>query len=377
MNTINRIKPAPRSSHDKALSIGFVLPASGGGGGANSIVQEALGLSRWGCAVSIFVNSGNAATFQRNYPELLTAAVQIREFDNAAALGAMIGTVQIACATTALSVQLLRSAMEAVPKGVQPPQPAYYVQDYEPLFFDHGTPSWSEAFASYTLIPGMRMFAKTDWICAMVEQNHGTRVSRVQASIDHEIYYPDYSRPTGGPLVIAAMVRPKTRRRAPFRTARILNWLAREYPDLVHIEVFGCSDEDLKLAGVALPEAAVNHGQLRRTQVPQVLRRSDMFLDLSDYQAFGRTGLEAMSSGCIPVVPVLGGSSEYAVDGKNAFVVDTRSDEAVKAALRAFIAMSIEGRHEMKMAGIETAMAFSIDRAVSSELALFESMLRA
>lgn len=358
----------------KPLAIGFILPASGGGGGANSIVQEASGLDRWGCAVTIFIDKSNIATFTRNYPELLNTKVRLTPFEDADSLGSVLGTVDIACATTALSVQLFAEALAKAPRGGASPRPAYYVQDYEPLFFDPESANWKEAFASYTLIPQAQLFAKTDWICAIVEQNHGVRVARVQASIDHEIYYPDLARNREGPVTITAMLRPKTRRRAPFRTARVLSWIASEYGEAVNIEVFGTSDAELQSAGIPLSSTIINHGSLRRTQVPQVLRRSDLFLDLSDYQAFGRTGIEAMASGCVPVVPVLGGSAEYAVNGWNSFVVDTRSDAAIKAGISAFMAMSPAARRAMMLNGIETGARFSIDRAVASELAVFEKL---
>ncbi len=47
-----------------------------------------------------------------------------------------------------------------------------------------------------------------------------------------------------------------------------------------------------------------------------------------------------MACGCIPIVPVLGGTGEYAVHGRNAFVVDTRSDREVLSAVDAFITMT-------------------------------------
>jgi glycosyltransferase involved in cell wall biosynthesis len=361
----------------KPLAIGFILPASGGGGGANSIVQEASGLDRWGCDVAIFIDKDNIAAFTRNYPELLATKVKLTPFEDAASLGNVLGTVDVACATTALSVRLFAEALAAVPRTAVRPRAAYYVQDYEPLFFDPDSAHWKEAFDSYALIPQAQLFAKTDWICDMVEQNHGIRVARVQASIDHDIYYPDLARDRSGAVTITAMLRPKTRRRAPFRTVRILNWLAQEYGEGVKIEVFGTTDAALQNDGIPLPHTVINHGPLRRTQVPHVLRRADLFLDLSDYQAFGRTGIEAMASGCVPVVPLLGGSAEYAVDGWNSFVVDTRSDEAIKAPLAAFLAMSPAARRAMMLNGIETGARFSIDRAVASELAVFEKLREA
>ena len=51
------------------------------------------------------------------------------------------------------------------------------------------------------------------------------------------------------------------------------------------------------------------------------MRRCDVFIDASAYQAFGRSGLEAMACGAVPVLPALGGVHEYALDDENAMVL--------------------------------------------------------
>ena len=53
------------------------------------------------------------------------------------------------------------------------------------------------------------------------------------------------------------------------------------------------------------------YGTLKRQEVADLLGRCDVFIDLSDYQAFGRTALEAMACGCTSVVPMHGGAEEY------------------------------------------------------------------
>src|SRR5207253_1779598 len=99
-------------------------------------------------------------------------------------------------------------------KSAQRMKIAYYVQDYEPLFYASGSDRWTTARNSYTLIPDAVLFAKTKWLQNIVYANHGIRVAKVAPSIDHEIFYPDISRKSA-PLSITAMVRPQTPRRAP------------------------------------------------------------------------------------------------------------------------------------------------------------------
>ena len=118
---------------------------------------------------------------------------------------------------------------------------------------------------------------------------------------------------------------------------RVLARLAKAHPGRTKIHIFGCPDAELDALERDFPFE--NHGILNRPGVAAVLGASDIFMDLSDYQAFGRTGLESMACGCAPVVPLHGGADEYAIDGVNALVVDTHSEDAcferIDALLRA------------------------------------------
>ena len=54
-----------------------------------------------------------------------------------------------------------------------------------------------------------------------------------------------------------------------------------------------------------------HHGTLPRDSVAELFASADVFLDMSHWQAWGRTGLEAMAAGCVPVLPKGSGASEY------------------------------------------------------------------
>ncbi|WP_313443934.1 glycosyltransferase [Brevundimonas sp.] len=308
--------------------------------------------------------------FRRSYPELLSSGVRLHAFTDSITLSKEFLGYDIAVATIYSSVKTVLDARVGAAKGIRL---AYYVQDYEPLFHLAGTEGWREARDSYQLMPNATLFAKTEWICDMVEQNHGVRPVKVAPSLDHRIYYPNVSY-RDDRIAISAMIRPHTPRRAPRRTARVLNLIADEFPR-VSINVFGCSQEEAERAGIRLSPRIVNHGRLRRTEVPGILRETDLFLDASDYQAFGRTGLEAMATGCIPVLPSLGGAYEYAVHQKNAFLVDTRSDADVQQSIRGFLTMKQKYRSEMRAHAIKTSSQFSITRAAVDELLMFEGMM--
>ena len=143
----------------------------------------------------------------------------------------------------------------------------------------------------------------------------------------------------------------------------------------VEVTYFGCDDEDLRNVGLRPSPSLTSLGVLDRNQVANTLRYSDLFLDLSDFQAFGRTGLEGMACGCVPVLPIFGGTGEYAVHGSNSYVVDTRSDEEILGAVDQFVTGRADRRAEMRDAAIQTALNYSIAKAAYSEYALFRGFV--
>jgi glycosyltransferase involved in cell wall biosynthesis len=118
-----------------------------------------------------------------------------------------------------------------------------------------------------------------------------------------------------------------------------------------------------------------NHGTLIREEVAQLLRSADIFLDLSDYQAFGRTGLEAMACGCTVVLPTKGGVDEYAINRENALLVDTTSEEACYNAATELVSNS-ELRKKLRKNSIMKAAEYSISKAAASELTVFKDSFK-
>lgn len=356
-------------------SVLFVLPVSGGGGGANSVVQEVMGLAQLGVDADIAVDAENHVPFISAYPELAQLRIAVRRYADAVELARSLEAVDVAIATTNHSIASIREARADIQaRHGREPRIAYYIQDYEPLFYAPNSDKWRTAYESYAALGDATLFAKTDWLRNIVYENHAIRVHKVSPSIDHDIYYPNLGRQVAN-LSIVAMLRPQTPRRAPKRTLRILEMLADQLEGGVSLQVFGADLEALDAVGLGPSPRIACHGVLRRHQVPQLLRAADMFLDLSDYQAFGRTGLESMACACVPVVPILGGTAEYAVHLHNCYVVDTRSDEAIVEAVRHFSRQTEEERTEMRHNALETAANFTIIKAALSELRLFRSMM--
>jgi len=244
------------------------------------------------------------------------------------------------------------------------------------LFFD-APKKREEARKSYTLVPGTVLFAKTQWLCEMVEAAHGVRVEKVKPSLDHEVYYPPRSPVSRlGPVRIVAMVRPATPRRGAARTMLLLKRLQMTQQEHVHIDIFGCESSDPYFQQLQHDFEFQQHGVLTREGVAKLLREAEIFIDLSDYQAFGRTGLEAMACGCAVVLPRAGGAYEYAVDRENALVVDTSSDERSYAAVIDLL-RDPDLRQKLARNALVTAKEYSIEKSALSEVVMLHDQWRA
>jgi GT2 family glycosyltransferase/glycosyltransferase involved in cell wall biosynthesis len=345
------------------LSVLYVLPVKGGGGGVHSIVQECVGLNAIGCTARVAVPAKALSSFTSRYPSV--ASECFVPFHSEADLIEDAGQFDCAVATIFTSIPLVEKMVDANPRV----RAGYYIQDYEPWICAGDRELEAQVVGSYTAIPAILAFAKTEWICRMVADNHGIPVHKVHPSIDASVYSPvgPAISAAGGAetVVVSAMIRPKTPRRGAPATMRSLADATRRLGAGVEIHIFGCDEDDPGFVDLERSFTYYNHGILTREGVAEVLRGSDVFVDFSTYQAFGRTALEAMACGCAVAVPAQGGAGEYARDEANSLVVDTSDQEAMNAAV-VRLARDVELRTRLAEEGLRSASRYSIARAVLS-----------
>ena len=356
----------------------FVLPVRGGSGGANSVVQEAAGMRSLGVDAKVATHVKYLGEFERFYPEFLATGDHFLFYESDEDLARRAAPFEVVVATLWSTPALIAPVAARWPDKLY----VYYVQDYEPLFFADDDPSRTIALDSYTLIPDMVLMAKTDWICRTVQERHNRPVYRIAPSLDHAVFYPGEPHAEGNAIKIAAMFRPTTPRRGPLRTIRVLKDVIANSHHPVEVLLFGCETQHVhtyiarNAPELRLTRHFDSRGVLPRQGVAELMREADIFVDLSDYQAFGRTGLEAMACGCAVVVPKEGGVYEYAVHGENCMVVDTKSDIEMSRAIQA-LAADATLRTRITKHAIETAARFDIVRASVSEISVFRAAMAA
>jgi hypothetical protein len=358
-------------------SVAYLLPGlpPEGSGGSHSLVQEARGLRRLGAAARVCVpqdSLATAAAVYGNEDELFTpypgdsGLPGIGDASMFEGIFEALADAGVVVATEYPSVDLLVRLARERPELVC----AYYVQDYEPLFAAPESSRSDRALLSYRSLPGLLLFAKTHWLRNLLHAVHGVAVAKVAPSLDRGLFHAGGRSSRDGELRLAAMIRPRTPRRRPAATLRALSLIAQELGEGVRIATFGCDpDAFAELAPDGIP-GLTHLGLLSRMQVSALMRRSDIFIDASAYQAFGRTGLEAMACGAVPLLPQLGGVHEYAVAGENALILDEGSPEQIAATVLA-LADSPARLADMSQAGVRDARRFSVERAARSQLSLF------
>ncbi len=349
--------------------IAFLLTARGGSGGANSVCQEVMGMRKLGVDAYVLNSSNYKDEFESNYPELMP---YVRYFNKKSEKSLLEASAQfdIIIGTIFTTVKSLKKISERYPDK----KFGYYIQDYEPMFFDESEDYWQEARDSYTLLEDICMFAKTKWIANTVEKEHGRKVNIVEPSIDIAMYNPYVieEKIISMPIKITAMIRPKTERRNPIGTMQVLKMLKEKYGEKVQVNLFGCGTDEIIALGDVAEFNYANHGVLKRWEVADLLAQSHIFLDMSTYQAFGRTGLESMCLGCIAIIPEEGGADKYAIDGENAIVVDTLDVNLVYKR----ICELIEAPEKMKVIqkkGLQASQGYSITKASMSEMKVLNS----
>ena len=306
----------------------FVLPAGSLGGGANVVLSEATRLIECSVDVTIANFSQYRQAYAKCYPLWLDRTVF---FSTSQELAEVATGYDAVIATANFSVEYLNDIQQM--NGV--PVLGYYIQDYEPLFYPEKSFEYKKAKASYELLPTMKLFTKTQWNAEVVEKYHHRLPAVIGASFEERVFAPRsrQSRMRAGSVRITAMIRPSSPRRGAAMTMTVLKKIKQRCGQRVDIVVFGTKKNDPAWRKLEHNFSFVNLGVLTSQEIARLFGESDIFIDLSTYQAMGLTAMEAMASGLAVVLPSHGGAPEFAHDGENALVVDSLNQQCAYEAI--------------------------------------------
>lgn len=308
----------------------FVLPVAAAGGGASIAMFEMRAMRAMGVEAALFNLAPHQAPFEAAYPDLDLPVIYGQPED----LLTLAPEWDALVATMYTTVEWLDVASRGA--GAAGTVFGYFIQDLEAYFYPPGSPRFHAALASYTAMPGLRMFAMTPWNASELERLLGIRCPAVMPGYDAELFRP---RPRSGPewparpLRIAAMVRPATPFRQPRLTMEVFEAVARAHGPAVELVVFGVRPEHAGWDELPRGFPFKLAGTLGPRQMPMLLNEVDVFVDVSTWQGMGMTAMEAMACGAAVVVTREGGPPVFARHGENCLMVDPHDKGACIAAL--------------------------------------------
>ncbi len=242
----------------------------------------------------------------------------------------------------------------------------YFLQDYEPWFFPADDKTASERVRStFEMLPNR--IVKSDWLAAMLAAD-GYDTHKISIGMDLANFYPRDTKP--GPITVVAMARPLTPRRGFAATIEALAIVKKARPD-IEIRLFG----DSALHRHEIPFEYRDEGVVAdQERMARIYSSADVFLDGSEFQGFGRCGLEAMACGAACVLTNVGGVNEYARHEENALlVVPNRPGAFADAVVR--LIDDAQTRSALVAAGRQTVERFCHRREARETLEYFRSLL--
>lgn len=305
-------------------TVAIVLSAAHRSGGANVILSEAKRMQEAGVSIRIINHQDYRDVFLQEYPWVASeSGFELRWIREWESMGEALDS-DVVIATLFRSVHWIE---ESLKKVTLKPLKAYYIQDYEPWFFDKGTSDFQEAEQSYRIAATWKCFTKTEWNAATLVQEAKIRPHVIGKSVELRDYYPGSTlNKYRNKMQIIAMVRPETPRRSAERTIEILNRIQTKFGDHFNLAAFGLKDSDLAAKEKLDPQIMI-HGQLNSSELRSLFQNSDIFLDLSEYQAMGLTALEAMACGLMVISDSVGGIVEFLGNNKNGFFINRSNFE--------------------------------------------------
>ncbi|NOZ87315.1 MAG: glycosyltransferase family 4 protein [Deltaproteobacteria bacterium] len=244
---------------------------------------------------------------------------------------------------------------------------AYFVQDYEAWFYPgDDIETRKRVISTYSIV--QHHIVKSDWLAAKLSE-HGVRTYKIPLGLDVARFYPRNKKLLGKPCVLA-MARPSTPRRGFHTMAQAFQKVQELRPD-VEFTTFG---EPEPKSGAGFKGRFL--GRITsQDRLAELYSAATIFVDASDFQAFGRPGLEAMACATPCILTPVGGVTEYAKPGVNCKAVAPGDAPGLAGAVLELLD-DPDQRKKLARAGPVTAKRFALDKEAKRTLRFFERISR-
>jgi len=206
----------------------------------------------------------------------------------------------------------------------------------------------------------------------------GRRVRLIPYSIDLTGFSAEHSNRSHGRLRILSHGRIEKTQKGLLWLPEILSELDRHSKDW-ELTISGDGPDlpelEGRLAAAGLAERVEYLGWTDPNDVPALMERHDVFLFPSRFEGFGKTLIEAMAGGCVPVASLLPGITDWIIkDGLNGLLFSV-GDVKQAAAHLLDLCDDRDRLTAMRIRAREAASRFSLERMADSYEELFREVL--
>jgi glycosyltransferase involved in cell wall biosynthesis len=237
----------------------------------------------------------------------------------------------------------------------------YFVQDYEPYFYAHGS-DFELSKATYNF--GFYGITAGNWLANKLSKDHNMQTLGMGFSYDRDLYRP-YPKKNPAQRQVFFYARPSTERRGFELGLLTLSIVAQQLPDTTFI-LAGAD-----LSKYHIPFKHVCAGNVAVKDLPELYSQCDVALVLS-LTDLSLLPVELMACGCA-VVSNQGDNVEWLLNKDNAVITDSTPE-----ALSAGIVYLLKNENDRKKL-IQSALNFSAstrwDTEAEKVASFFESLL--
>ena len=239
----------------------------------------------------------------------------------------------------------------------------YYIQHYEPLFFEWN-PYLAELAESTYSLP-LTLITVSSWIRELLKNKYSRDCHLCLNGVDRQIFYRRETTRQNRIFRIMCLGR-NTKWKGMSDLTKALNLSYDEFPTF---ELTVVSQDPISIKNAHFPYKIIPADT--DAELAAEYSKSDIFVNASWYEGFSLPTLEAMSCG-IPVVTTSLGPEDYAIDGKNALIVPPRKPETMASAIIRLMKDEIL-RRSLSQSAVATAAMLTWDRSADELEHIFTS----
>lgn len=241
-----------------------------------------------------------------------------------------------------------------------------FMQGYEPCFENGRVFEWAELACKYS----QNILAISEFLKEQCQTNFGKEAVVINNGINLDLLYNDSPKKEIKNITIFLR---GNYAKGDFILIEIIKKLTLSCND---IEINVIYNEDIMRPINNNDSVRINYikGPISRKEVDKILSTSDILVDSSLMEGFGLTALEAMASGCVPVLSQSFGINEYAINEKNCYIINEVNNADKYVEKIKFLLNNPEEYCKLQKNALYTSKNFDIDNIVNKYIEYFKNV---